>query len=145
MDHSFIYTTEKVENCPKQLYCGFEIIDGMLKTINIMPGRNEYLMGEDKLNPEFDLTKLTADCFSASVEIKDEKNTVLTVTIEDPTLTTENHDTVAFTQSSNLQILDDGSHVYLETLIRKSLIDPRTFPNWIPPVEEEEETAEEQQ
>ena len=85
MDHSFIYTTEKVENCPKQLYCGFEIIDGMLKTINIMPGRNEYLMGEDKLNPEFDLTKLTADCFSASVEIKDEKNTVLTVTIEDPT------------------------------------------------------------
>ena len=132
MDHSFIYTTEKVENCPKQLYCGFEIIDGMLKTINIMPGRNEYLMGEDKLNPEFDLTKLTADCFSASVEIKDEKNTVLTVTIEDPNMTTENHDTVAFIQSSNLQILDDGSHVYLETLIRKSLIDPRTFPDWIP-------------
>lgn len=131
MDHSFIYTTENVENCPKQLYCGFEVIDGMLKTINIMPGRNEYLMGEDKLNPEFDLTKLTADCFSASVEIKDEKNTVLTVTIEDPTMTTENHDTVAFTQSSNLQILDDGSHVYLETLIRKSLIDPRAFPDWI--------------
>lgn len=132
MDHSFIYTTKNVENCPKQLYCGFEVIDGMLKTINIMPGRNEYLMGEDKLNPEFDLTKLTADCFSASVEIKDEKNTVLTVTIEDPNMTTENHDTVAFIQSSNLQILDDGSHVYLETLIRKSLIDPRTFPDWIP-------------
>ena len=145
MDHSFIYTTEKVENCPNQLYCGFEVIDGMLKTINIMPGRNEYLMGEDKLSPEFDLTKLTADCFSASAEIKDEKNTVLTVTIEDPTLTTENHDTVAFTQSSNLQILDDGSHVYLETLIRKSLIHPTTFPDWIPPIEEEEETAEEQQ
>ena len=73
MNHSFIYTTENVENCPKQLYCGFEVIDGMLKTI-----------------------------------------------------------------------LDDGSHVYLETLIRKSLIDPTTFPDWLPPVEEEE-TAEEEQ
>lgn len=140
MDHSFVYTTEKVENCPKQLYCGFEIVDGMLKTINIMPGRDEYLMGEDKLNPEFDTTKLTADCFSASVEVKDEKNTILHVAIEDPTLS---GDEVAFTQSSNLQILDDGSHVYLETLIRKSLIDPTTFPDWLPPVEEEE-TAEEQ-
>lgn len=144
MNHAFIYTTENVENCPKQLYCGFEIVDGMLKTINIMPGRNEYLMGEDKLNPELDSTKLTADCFSASVEVKDEKNTILHVSIEDPTLTTEDHDKVAFTQSSNLQILDDGSHVYLETLIRKSLIDPTTFPDWLPPIEEEE-TAEEEQ
>lgn len=144
MNHSFIYTTENVENCPKQLYCGFEVIDGMLKTINIMPGRDEYLMGEDKLNPELDITKLTTECFSASVEVKDEKNTILTVVIEDPTMTTEDHDKVAFTQSSNLQILDDGSHVYLETLIRKSLIDPATFPDWLPPVEEEE-TAEEEQ
>lgn len=143
MNHSFIYTTENVENCPKQLYCGFEVIDGMLKTINIMPGRDEYLMGEDKLNPELDITKLTAECFSASVEVKDEKNTILTVVIEDPTMTTEDHDKIAFTRSSNLQILDDGSHVYLETLIRKSLIDPTTFPDWLPPVEEEE-TADEQ-
>lgn len=125
MDHNFIWTSKDVANVPNVLLCGMEIVDGYFKTFNQNPARDEYLMMEEKMNPEFDATTLTADWFTANVEVKD-KNTFLWVTVINPALDIEPTDE-DFSHSSNLQILADGTHKYLELKIHKDILDPALF------------------
>lgn len=128
MDHNFAWSSVGMEGLPKALYCGVEFVDGMIKTFNQNPDRDEYLMGETNANSDFDFTAITADWFTATIETKG-IYTFLNVTIADPELYADGKtpDDADFESSSNLQILSDGTRVELDMKIYKDLIDPELF------------------
>ncbi len=121
MTHNFIWDSKKVTNCPECLFCGCEIVNGMLNIINIKPGRKEYLMSEDRVSSGVTAETITADWFKAEVKTEG-NNTYLFLTICDPAESQSATDR-DFINSSNLQILDDGTHKYLEMRIHRSILD----------------------
>lgn len=128
MSHNFVWSSVGMEGLPKQLYCGIEVVDGMIKTFNQNPDREEYLMGETKANADFDFATVTPDWFKSSISTKN-NYTFLNVVISDPALYADGKtpDEAEFESSSNLQILDDGTRVELDMKIHKDLIDPELF------------------
>lgn len=125
MKHSFIWTSNAVENCPECLHCGIEVVDGSLRTINTMAGRDEYLMGEFKLGESFPVESITKDWFKAEVRTEG-NNTSLFVTVADPASVSELADS-DYMSSSNLQILDDGTHKYLEMKVQNTVLDQSRY------------------
>ena len=125
MAHNFAWSSVGMEGLPKALYCGIEFIDGMIKTFNQNPDRDEYLMGETKANSSFDFSKVTADWFTAEVTTKN-AYTFLNVVFMDPSIDKASTTDEDFENSSNLQILKDGSgkKMDLEMKIHKDMIDP---------------------
>ena len=124
-EHNFIWTSNGVANVPNQLLIGVEIVDGMIRIMNQNPDRDEYLMGETKANSSFDFSKVTADWFTAEVTTKD-AYTFLNVVFMDPSIDKASTTDEDFENSSNLQILKDGSSkkMDLEMKIHKDMIDP---------------------
>ena len=125
MAHNFAWSSVGMEGLPKALYCGVEFVDGMIKTFNQNPDRDEYLMGETKANSSFDFSKVTADWFTAEVTTKN-AYTFLNVVFMDPSIDKASTTDEDFENSSNLQILKDGSgkKMDLEMKIHKDMIDP---------------------
>ena len=128
MAHNFAWSSVGMEGLPKSLYCGVEFVDGMIKTFNQNPNRDEYLMGETKANSAVDPATVTADWFKATISTKD-NYTFLNVVIMNPEHTANGQvaEEGEFESSSNLQILDDGTRVELDMKIHKDLIDPELF------------------
>ena len=125
MAHNFAWSSVGMEGLPKALYCGVEFVDGMIKTFNQNPDRDEYLMGETKANSSFDFSKVTADWFTAEVTTKN-AYTFLNVVFMDPSIDKASTTDEDFENSSNLQILKDGSgkKMDLEMKIHNDMIDP---------------------
>lgn len=124
MDHSFIWTSNDIEGIQDQLKCGIEITNGDLMVYSQNPNREEYLMIDEKLNPEFS-GKITAEWISASTETVGNSN-YLRVTIIDPALDIE--PTVDdFVNITNTQIIPGDPRVFmeLEVKLHKDLADPR--------------------
>ena len=128
MAHNFAWSSVGMEGLPKSLYCGVEFVDGMIKTFNQNPNRDEYLMGETKANSAVDPATVTADWFKATISTQD-NYTFLNVTVADPAIYSDGKtpDASEFESSSNLQILNDGTRVELDMQIHKDLIDPELF------------------
>ena len=124
-EHNFIWTSNSVANVPNQLLIGVEVVDGMIRVMNQNPDRDEYLMGETKANSSFDFSKVTTDWFTAEVTTKD-AYTFLNVVFMDPSIDKASTTDEDFENSSNLQILKDGSgkKMDLEMKIHKDMIDP---------------------
>lgn len=124
-EHNFIWTSKDVKDVPNQLLIGVEVVDGMIRVMNQNPDRDEYLMGETKANAEFDFSKVTSDWFTAEVTTKD-AYTFLNVVFMDPSIDKTSVTDEDFENSSNLQILKDGSgkKMDLEMKIHKDMIDP---------------------
>lgn len=120
MDHNFIYTSNAVEGCPECLYCGFEFVDHALKIYNENPAKEEYYMGEESLDPNFDTSKITADWFHASIETKD-KEIDLIIHVYDPA--GEKPADEDMSRLTNLQITTDGDR-YLYLMIPNTMRDP---------------------
>lgn len=126
MTHNFIWTSKDIEGIPNRLLCGFEVVDGYLKVFNLNPDRDEYLMSEDKLNPDFDASTITADWFTANLEVTNHNATYLTVQILNPALDlvpTEKD----FSNGTNAQIVD-GYHYELFEKFHKDILDMSMFP-----------------
>ena len=124
-EHNFIWTSKDMAGIPNQLMLGIEVVDGMIRVINQNPDRDEYLMGETKANSSFDFSKVTADWFTAEVTTKN-AYTFLNVVFMDPSIDKASTTDEDFENSSNLQILKDGSgkKMDLEMKIYKDMIDP---------------------
>ena len=124
-EHNFIWISKDVKDVPNQLLIGVEVVDGMIRVMNQNPDRDEYLMGETKANAEFDFSKVTSDWFTAEVTTKD-AYTFLNVVFMDPSIDKTSVTDEDFENSSNLQILKDGSgkKMDLEMKIHKDMIDP---------------------
>lgn len=124
-EHNFIWISKDVKDVPNQLLIGVEVVDGMIRVMNQNPDRDEYLMGETKANAEFDFSKVTSDWFTAEVTTKD-VYTFLNVVFMDPSIDKTSVTDEDFENSSNLQILKDGSgkKMDLEMKIHKDMIDP---------------------
>ena len=124
-EHNFIWTSNGVKNVPNQLLIGVEVVDGMIRVMNQNPDRDEYLMGETKATSSFDFSKVTADWCTAEVTPKD-AYTFLNVVFMDPSIDKASTTDEDFENSSNLQILKDGSgkKMDLEMKIHKDMIDP---------------------
>ena len=127
-EHNFIWTSNDVKDVPNQLLIGVEVVDGMIRVMNQNPDRDEYLMGETKANAEFDFSKVTSDWFTAEVTTKD-AYTFLNVVFMDPSIDKTSVTDEDFENSSNLQILKDGSgkKMDLELKIHKDIVDPEMF------------------
>lgn len=125
MAHNFVWSSVGMDGLPKALYCGVEFVDGMIKTFNQNPDRDEYLMGETKANSAFDISVVTADWFKSIISTKD-NYTFLNVVVADPSIYADGKtpDDADFETSSNLQILSDGTRVELDMKIHNDLIDP---------------------
>ena len=123
MEHNFIWTTKEVENAPECLYAGIEFADHRMSVTNLNPNNKEYYMGEGAVNPEFDLTKLTAEWFHGFVKV-DGNNTTLEVHIYDPA--TEQGDDSS-SRWTNLQMMPEGDF-YLEIFMCSDMIDPAMLP-----------------
>lgn len=119
MDHNFVWTSKEVEGAPEYLFAGVEFIDGHMSVTNLNPNKEEYYMGDQAMNPEFDCSTITADWFHA--EMKVEKDTSMNVYLYDPS--TEKPAEADMTRWANLQITDAGNF-YLEIYTAKSLVDP---------------------
>lgn len=125
MAHNFIWTSTDMEGIPNRLMCGIEVVDGYIKIFNLNPDRDEYLMSEDKLNPEFDGSTITADWITANLEVTNHNATYLKAQILNPALDlapTEED----FSHGCNGQI-QDGYHWDLLTSIHKDILDPMLF------------------
>lgn len=127
-EHNFVWTSKEIAGVPEPLFCGVEFVDGMIKTINLNPNREEYLMGETKFNSAIDTSAITAEWFTANVTTQD-VYTFLNVVIADPSVYADGKTPADsdFESSSNLQILADGTRVELDMKIHKDLIDPELF------------------
>lgn len=124
MEHSFIWTSNDIEGIQDELKCGIEIVDGYLKVYNQNPNREEYLMIDEEMNPEFTGT-VTADWITATTETVNNRN-YLRVTIINPALDIE---PVAedFVNISNTQIIPGDPRVFMELEVKmhKDMVDPR--------------------
>lgn len=123
MEHNFVWTSKEVEGAPECLFAGVEFADSHMSVTNLNPNKEEYYMGDQAMNPEFDCSTITADWFHA--EMKAEKDTTMNVYLYNPA--NEKPAEADMISWTNLQITDAGNF-YLVIYTDKALVDPMMLP-----------------